>query len=185
MADTVKDLFPNALAIDERSAEFLLSKLTSRQKQGFDYLRFKRSLKAMEHLPLDESTRFQSAFAAAQALDVTREELMKTAQYYLDYLGKEQAQFSREAEDRLQKRVKERKQQIEHVTEMIEKYREKVKQLQAQIAGYEEKVSHATAEMESEQERIDSSRQLFDQTCQSLMEAIEEDLEKLNRYLGN
>lgn len=184
MANTLKNLFPDATNEDKRSTNFILSKLADKQKDGFDYLRFKRSLKAMEHLPMDESTRFQSAFAAATALDVSKEELMKTAQYYIDYLNQEKGRFAQEAESRMVKKVKDREQQIVHVQEMIDKYREKVQQLQEQISTYEAKVATATTEMQEERERIDSSLKVFNSTCDLMMQDIESDLDKLSRYLG-
>jgi Na+/phosphate symporter len=184
MPNTLKDLFPNATNEDKRSASFILSKLAEKQKPGFDYLRFKRSLKAMEKLPMDEATRFQSAFAAALALDVSKEELMKTAQYYIDYLKQEKGRFAEEAELRMVKKVKDREQQVVHVQEMIDKYREKVQQLQEQISNYEAKVIAAKSEMDEERQRIDSSLVLFNTTCDLMMQDIEADLEKLSTYLG-
>ena len=61
--------------------------------EGFDYLEYKQSLKSLAKMPMDERTRFQSAYAMAQTMGASVGHLIKTAQHYIDILAAEEKKF--------------------------------------------------------------------------------------------
>ena len=72
----------------------LLQAMEANNLDGFDYLEYKQSLHNLAKMPMDEQTRYQSAFAAASTMGATPAKLVKTAHFYLDVLKKEEAKFA-------------------------------------------------------------------------------------------
>ena len=55
--------------------EVLLGALDKNNLKGFDYLEFKQSLQSLAKMPMDEATKYQSAFAMAQTMGATPEKI--------------------------------------------------------------------------------------------------------------
>ena len=53
----------------------LLGAMEKHNLDGFDYIEFKESLKSLEKMPMDERTRFQSAFAMAKTMGATPQKI--------------------------------------------------------------------------------------------------------------
>ena len=51
--------------VSSKFMEILFKAMEDNNLDGFDYLEFKQSLKSLEKMPMDEQTRFKSAFAMA------------------------------------------------------------------------------------------------------------------------
>src|SRR5690242_18768533 len=72
----------SAGASDQRIMSALLKALEENNMDGFDFLEFKNSLKALSQMPLDEATKFRSAFATASTMGVTVAKLLDSVDYY-------------------------------------------------------------------------------------------------------
>ena len=86
---------------DQKSINFLSSAIEKNSLKGFDYIEFKKSLKAMQDMNLDSTTAIKSAFATASTMGLTKERLLHSIQHYKNVLSKEKSQF----DDALKKQV--------------------------------------------------------------------------------
>ena len=62
--------------VTEQFTEVLLRAMSENNIEGFDYLEYKKSLSSLRKMPMDEPTRYQSAFAMAQTMGAQPQRLM-------------------------------------------------------------------------------------------------------------
>src|SRR5688572_16478518 len=79
--------------VQDKFLEVLFGALESNNQEGFDYLEFKDFLRSLANVPMDDATRFKSAFATAQTMGATKEKILSTARVYMDVLSKEEIKF--------------------------------------------------------------------------------------------
>src|SRR5688500_17301511 len=79
--------------VQNKFLEVLFGALESNNQEGFDYLEFKDFLRSLANVPMDDATRFKSAFATAQTMGATKEKILSTARVYMDVLSKEEIKF--------------------------------------------------------------------------------------------
>jgi adenine-specific DNA methylase len=91
MAINLKKAFSKAENMDEKSLDFLTKALQKGNLPGFDYLEFKQSLEALHAMNMDESLAFQSAFATASTMGLTKEKLLKSVSHYQKVLEQEKS----------------------------------------------------------------------------------------------
>ena len=82
----ISSLSPSSGKVNSKFLEVLLKAMDANDLDGFDYLEFKQSLKSLEKMPMDEKTRYQSAMAVAQTLGGSPQQLVQTAQHYINIL---------------------------------------------------------------------------------------------------
>ncbi|MEO6131035.1 MAG: hypothetical protein ABIQ02_04255, partial [Saprospiraceae bacterium] len=79
--------------VQDKFLEVLFDALQANNQEGFDYLEFKDFLRSLANVPMDDSTRFKSAFATAQTMGATKEKILSSARQYLGVLGNEEKKF--------------------------------------------------------------------------------------------
>src|SRR5690606_21228994 len=79
--------------IQDKLLDVLFGALEESNLEGFDYMEFKDFLKSLANVPMDDATRFKSAFATAQTMGATKEVILKSANHYLEVLAREEAKF--------------------------------------------------------------------------------------------
>jgi len=161
----------------------LIKAINEQDMPSFDYLEFKESLKSLSAMPMDEQTRFQSAFAVGKTMGATPEKLISAANFYIKVLSEEDTKFKQALANRqstqvdggknelaqLDKNIEARKKQIENLNKQIEidlKKREELKK----------KVQNATGKMAK-------TNNDFTVTYDHLVGQIKADIEKMQRYL--
>ena len=78
---------------NQRFTEILLTALEQNNQEGFDYFEYRESLKSLSKMPLDERTKYQSAYAMAQTMGATPEKLKTSAGHYIQVLKNELSKF--------------------------------------------------------------------------------------------
>ena len=81
--------------ITQKFIEVLFKAMESNNLDGFDYLEFKQSLQSLSKMPMDEATRFRSAFAMAETMGATTQQLLSSANHYIDVLKSEETKFEK------------------------------------------------------------------------------------------
>jgi hypothetical protein len=94
-ATTTTNVVPLAPAsvsgkVSDKFYDILFGAMEANNQEGFDYLEYKKSLQTLSKMPMDEQTRYASAFAAAQAMGITASKLNESAQFYLNILKSEE-----------------------------------------------------------------------------------------------
>ena len=81
--------------VDDKFLEVLFGALDAKNKEGFDYMEFKEFLRSLANVPMDDKTRYQSAFATAKTMGATRENILSSAQSILPFWEKSRQNFNR------------------------------------------------------------------------------------------
>ncbi|MEO1514936.1 MAG: hypothetical protein AAFV95_07980 [Bacteroidota bacterium] len=183
MQKDLKDLFGNDHGLDEKSVGFLTKALEKNNLPGFDYLEFKLSLVALSKMQMDEITAIRSAFATASTMGLTKEKLLKTADHYRKVIIQEKSQFEMAMNNQIQQKIGGKQQEVEKLKVQIEKHREKILQLQDQINKYQATVDGADAQMAEARQKIESTREGFELTHQSILNQIDRDIENMKNNL--
>lgn len=183
MQKSLKDIFKDIPNIDERSAQFLVNALEKSNIDGFDYIEYKQSLGALAALDIDEATAFKSAYATATTMGLTKEKLLKTAQYYLKILEQERGKFEEAAEKQIQRQVATKQQQGKVLLHSIEEKKQKIEQLKAEILQSQEKVVRLQDEIEAAREKITTTKTNFESTYELIQQAILSDVDKVKVYI--
>lgn len=170
--------------ITPKFSEILLNALEKANQPGFDYLEFKKALQNLKKLNMDDATRFQSAYAAAQSMGITPQKLIQSADHYLKVLSKEEHNFNEALKAQQQRQV--RDQQAE-----LPKLDQEVKQLEAEIKALQERIKKAKTKQQQISKNIgDAEVKLrnthndFEASYNAIAEQIRKDVEGMKAYLG-
>ncbi len=170
-------------AISEKFVEVLASALEKSNQEGFDYFEFRQSLINLAKMPMDEQTRFQSAFAMAQTMGVTAPKLIDSAKYYLQILSGEQSKF---AEAHAQQRVRligSKEDEIKNLEGMLQQKTEQIKQLTQQIEEHRRQSEQIKAEINDSTVKIEKTKSDFDATYNNVVSQLQGDVTKIQQYL--
>ncbi len=161
----------------------LLDGVDRNDLEGFDYLEYKRSLKAMESLPMDEATKYRSAFATASTVGATQEKLLGSIDYYLQTLDQEKSQFDGVVERQFQDQVAGRKAKLEQLRGRIAEKAEQIKALEAEIGKHEAEAQDIARTVGDSETKIENTRRDFDASFAYVKNLFVQDAEKMRRYL--
>jgi uncharacterized coiled-coil DUF342 family protein len=169
--------------VTQKFTEILLRAMEANNLDGFDYLEFKQSLKSLEKMPMDEQTRFQSAFAMAQTLGATPEKLVQTAQHYIQVLQKEENKFEEALTNQRTKQIGSKTQEISKLEENIKAKAAQIKKLTQEIEANQKRSEALKTEIKEATQKVDSTKNNFIASYNALIEKISGDIEKMGKYL--
>ncbi len=170
--------------VNEKFLNILLEAMEKHDLEGFDYMEFKRFLKSLNKVELDEATRYRSAFAAGQTMGATKEKLINSAKQYVDILKQEQSRFEQAAQNQRSKVVDERKTEIESMQKEISDKQQQIASLTQEIEKTKQDISKAKDEVTSAQEKIQQTQNEFQVTYQHVTGDLEADIRKMDQYLS-
>lgn len=183
MQKNLKNIFGTNHGLDDKSVDYLTKALAKNNLPGFDYLEFKQSLAALAEMGMDESTAMKSAFATAATVGLTKDKLIKTAHHYKQILATEKNQFDEALGNQLNKRVNNKRQEVEKLKVQIGKWKEQISKLETQIAQSQNTIDHADENIRAEMSKIESTKTNFEQAYQSIENQVDKDIENVNLYL--
>ncbi len=163
--------------------EVLYKAMEENNIEGFDYLEYKQSLNSLKKMPMDDQTRYQSAFAMAQTMGVTVERLLQTGQHYLDVLKKEEQKFEAAVNNQKAKQIGEKEQLILQLEEAIKSKAEQIKQLTLEIEADQTKSKQLKQEMAEAGVKVETTRNNFLSSYEALVGQIRSDLENIKNFL--
>ncbi len=184
MQKRLKDLFGKDHGLDEKSIQFLTTALEKNNLPGFDYIEFKQSLLALEAMNMEEETAFKSAYATASTLGLTKDKLLKTAEHYKKVLMNEKVQFDAALQKQIHQRVHAKEQELETLKKQIEDFKQKIAQLESKIANNQDAIERQDDVIQKAKDKIESTKDGFELTLQSLLNAIDKDIEAMGIYLN-
>jgi hypothetical protein len=171
-------------SFEDRIAESLFAALEKNNLEGFDYFEFKNSLKAMADMPLDEPTRFRSAFATASTMGLTVEKLLQTADHYLKVLGNEHNNFMGTVSAQRNTNVHDKEAEAEGLNKAIQEKSEQIKQLTEEIQQHQADIQKMRENMAQAKARIEQTEANFNRTYTSVITQMTDDIDKIKKYLG-
>lgn len=179
---TTQSLFSTE-GVDVRSLEFIAQAIEKNNLPGFDYFEFKRAVHQLAAMKLDEATAHKSAFTTAATLGVTKEKLIETAGYYRNIVEKEREQFNQALDNQTATKVAARQQEVSRLRDQIERHKIEIARLQDEIAGYLNQADAADASVKLESEKLEKSKTAFEKAHQSVLIAIDQDIELMHKHL--
>lgn len=174
---------PRAGKVTTKFTDILLGAMEQANLDGFDYLEYKKSLKSLQKMKMDEATIYQSAFAMAQTMNATPAHLIETAQHYLKVLLQEEQKFEKALENQQESRIGSKRKEKQSLAEQIKAKEEQIKKLQAEIKAHQEKLSSLDQEIQKAVDSIEGTKGDFFASYQNLTKQIEADVDKMKQYL--
>ncbi|MFN3490069.1 MAG: hypothetical protein ACK4YV_13095, partial [Emticicia sp.] len=178
----VETVVPTGKASD-KFYEILFGAMETNNQAGFDYLEYKKSLQTLAKMPMDEATRYGSAFAAAQAMGVSSQALNDSAQFYLNVLKAEDSKFQESVNAQRQKQIGSKEKAITDLDATIKAKGEQIAKLTQEIAVHQEDMSKMKAEISEAVVKIETTLSDFHATYSDLIGQIGQDVENMKKYL--
>jgi hypothetical protein len=169
--------------ISERFLEVLLQAMEQSNLQGFDYLEYKRSLQSLSKMPMDEPTRYQSAFAMAQTMGVSVPALLDTASHYLKVLQEEERKFGEALANQSKIKIQQREEQLVNLEKLIQSKAEQIKKLTDEIQKHQAELASSKNEISEHAMKMEMTKRDFLASYQSLVGQIQSDVEKMKTHL--
>lgn len=169
--------------ISDKFYEILFGAMETNNQPGFDYLEYKKSLQTLAKMPMDEATRYSSAYAAAQAMGVSSQALKDSAQFYLNVLKTEDSKFQESVNVQRQKQIGSKEKAITDLDATIKAKGEQIAKLTQEIAAHQEDMSKMKAEISEAVVKIETTLSDFHATYSDLIGQIGQDVENMKKYL--
>lgn len=179
----LNDLFNAEKKLDSKSTMALLQAMVKSHNPGFDYLKFKQSIKSLREMDIEESISFKSAFTTATTLGLTKAKLLASANRYLGVLQTESESFTDALKAQIDKNVNSRESMIAQLEERIKTNRAKIAELEQEIQTYQNKIDNVDGDIESAQTKIDGTKEKFRNSYLTITDIIKKDIELINLYL--
>lgn len=169
--------------VSDKFYEILFGAMETNNQPGFDYLEYKKSLQTLAKMPMDEATRYSSAYAAAQAMGVSSQALNDSAQFYLNVLKTEDSKFQESVNAQRQKQIGSKEKAITDLDATIKAKGEQIAKLTQEIAAHQEDMGKMKAEISEAVVKIETTLSDFHATYSDLIGQIGQDVENMKKYL--
>lgn len=172
-------------AASEKFISILSKALEKNNLEGFDYLEFRQSLKSLANMQMDERTQFQSAAAMAKTMNVTPENLLTSAQHYLDVLAIEDQKFKQALSGQQQKQIGSKEQNIQELDQIVKDKSARIQQLQKEIEADQKKAASLRSQIEKASVKMQQTSADFEASYNGVVERIANDVKNIKTYLQN
>jgi len=132
---------------------------------------------------MDEATRFHSAYAMAQTMNVTPAKLVESAQFYLNILAGEQSKFNEAHAQQRAKLIGNREEEVRNLEAMIQSKTEQIKQLTQQIEEHRRNSEQIRNEIGDSTVKIENTKADFEATFANVSGQIQADIAKIQEHL--
>lgn len=163
--------------------EILFGAMEKHNLDGFDYIEFKQSLKSLEKMPMDEQTRFQSAFAMAKTMGATPKKLIDAAAHYVKVLQHEEKKFEQALDNQRTKQIGGRERQIKDLEVGINQRAQQIKKLTQEIEQSQKKLNAIKGEISGAVSKVETTKNNFIASYNVVVAQIQGDVEKMKQYL--
>ena len=163
--------------------EIMFGAMEKHNLDGFDYLEFKQSLKSLEKMPMDEQTRFQSAFAMAKTMGATPQKLIDAAAHYLKVLLHEEKKFEQALENQRARQIGGREKQIKDLEVGIQQKAQHIKKLTQEIEQSQKQLSGIKSEISGAVSKVETTKNNFIASYNVVVSQIQSDVENMKKYL--
>lgn len=169
--------------VNARFTDILAKAMQKHNLEGFDYLEYKQSLRSLRKMNMDEPTRYKSAYAMAQTMGVTPEQLTKTAQHYIDVLHAEEQKFEQALKKQQREKIAAREKHILQLEEKIQARQQEIQKLQQEITNNQAAVEKEKQKMKMAGQKIAQTQSDFVASFNAIVGQISHDIENMKKYL--
>jgi len=154
----------------------LLGAMEEANLDGFDYLEYKQSLTSLAKMPMDEKTRFQSAYAMAQ-------KLVDTATHYINVLKQEEHKFEKALSNQIDGNIGNKSAQIGQLESVIDEKAKQIQRLTEEIAQHQTEIDGLKKEISKATVKVETTKNNFRASYNRLVGQIHDDVEKMKVFL--
>ena len=169
--------------VSGKFTNILLQAMEANNLDGFDYLEYKQSLHNLAKMPMDEPTRYKSAYAAASTMGATPDKLVKTAQFYVDILKKEEAKFAQALAHQKSKQIGDKSQLIQQHDNLIKEKTKQIEQLKKEIEQHQAKSEEMKKNISQSTIKVETTKNNFIASYNLVLSQIQKDIENMKKYL--
>lgn len=169
--------------VTEKFSNVLLEAMEKANQPGFDYLEFKKALENLRKMNMDDATRFKSAYAMAQSMNISPQQLIESAAHYLQALQKEEDNFNAALRSQRQTQVADKQQRLPQLDNKEKALEQQIKELQQQIAQTQQQRDQLRKEIEQANVKIQNTHNDFVATYNTIIGQIAQDMERMKEYL--
>ncbi len=180
---TKTDAKPSSGKASAKFMEILFKAMEDNNLDGFDYLEFKQSLKSLEKMPMDEQTRFKSAFAMAQTMNASPDGLIQTANHYLNVLKKEETKFGEALANQRTKQIGDKEQQLKEFGTEVQNKTAQIKKLTLEIEKLQKAIDRIKQDLAKASVKVESTKNDFEASYDIVVSQITKDIENMKRFL--
>lgn len=169
--------------VQDKFLDVLFGALESNNQEGFDYLEFKDFLRSLANVPMDDQTRYKSAFATAQTMGATKENILRSAREYISLLGKEEVKFQEALHGQKNKNLTGKQEDIKKLEQLIQQKEAQIQKLKAEMEDHRKQIGSLENEINSASEKIVQTADDFEATYQALLSQIQNDVKNIEAHL--
>ena len=169
--------------VDKKFMDILFKAMENNNLEGFDYMEFRQSLQSLKKMPMDEQTRFQSAYAMAQTLGATPAGLLDSAMHYIAVLKREEEQFEIALTSQKDKQIGSKEQEIGNMEQSIQHKTEQIQKLNAEIESHRKQLDKLRTDIAEASSKVETTKNDFIASYNSLVEQIQTDVENMKKFL--
>jgi hypothetical protein len=169
--------------VQDKFLTVLFDALEASNQQGFDYMEFKDFLRSLANVPMDDATRYKSAFATAQTMGATRENIINSAKQYLNVLAREQTKFQEALQGQKERNLTGKQEEIKNLEQTIKNKEAEIEKLKADLDAHRQTIGNLEKEINSASEKLGQTANDFDATYQALLGQIQEDIRQIESHL--
>ncbi|MEL7020730.1 MAG: hypothetical protein AAGK47_03925 [Bacteroidota bacterium] len=169
--------------ISSKFTDVLFRAMEAADLDGFDYLEFKKSLRSLSKMPMDEATRYKSAFAMAQTMGVTPQKLIDSATHYINVLKREEDKFEKALAGQQSQQIGNKMQQITQLDNLVQQKAAQIKQLTSEIEQHQQQSEQLKKEIQTRTTKIETTKNDFIASFNALVKQIDGDMKNMKQYL--
>jgi len=169
--------------VQDKFLDALFGALESSNQEGFDYMEFKDFLKSLANVPMDDNTRYKSAFATAQTMGATKDKILSSAKYYLTILANEQTKFQDALQGQREKNLTGKQDEIKQLGTTIDQNQKDIEKLKAEIESHQQRITALEQEISSASDKIAQTADDFEATYKALVSQIQSDVQNIESHL--
>jgi hypothetical protein len=169
--------------VQDKFLDVLFGALSSSNQQGFDYMEFKDFLKSLANVPMDDSTRYKSAFATAQTMGATKDKILSSAKHYVGVLAAEQSKFQEALEGQKNRNLHGKQDEIKKLEQTIQHKEKEIEKLKADLDAHRQQITTLEKEIGVASDKLGQTANDFDATYKALLSQIEADVKNIETHL--
>lgn len=169
--------------VNEKFLNILFDALEKNNLEGFDYLEFKKSLQSLSKVPMDEATRFKSAFAMASSMNVDTKQIIDSADFYLQILKKEEEKFNNALAKQKSTKVHAQEEQVKLLENTVKEKAAQIKKLTTEIDQIQKEIQLTNEQIAEQTTKVNKTKNDFLRSYNMVVNQIKTDVANMKRHL--
>lgn len=169
--------------VQDKFLDVLFGALEANNQQGFDYMEFKDFIRSLANVPMDDSTRYKSAFATAQTMGATKENIVSSAKQYLAILKNEEVKFQEALQGQKQRNLTGKQDEIKQLEQTIKNKEAEIERMKAEIESHRTQIGSLEKDINAASEKLGQTASDFEATYRALQGQIENDINQIETHL--